>query len=123
MAIFSDSFCTEGLRQREMRRRDAAVIHVGAETTVMDKDGKQFQMLNQNVLIEIGAAMGPLWAKVPTTCGEGCRVALKPAGAIRGRTRKPPTLLLFVGKNMHGFLSYPLRGVAEATRTLGIGGG
>jgi predicted nucleotide-binding protein with TIR-like domain len=41
----------------EMRTCSAAVIHVGAEKRVMDTDGKEHLMLNQNVLIEIGAAM------------------------------------------------------------------
>jgi predicted nucleotide-binding protein len=41
----------------EMRTCSAAVIHVGAEQKMMDVDGKEHQMLNQNVLIEIGAAM------------------------------------------------------------------
>jgi len=40
-----------------MRDCDAAVIHVGAEMKLMGQDGQQHNMLNQNVLIEIGAAM------------------------------------------------------------------
>lgn len=41
----------------EMRSCGAAVIHVGSELRVMDSEGKEYRMLNQNVLIEIGAAM------------------------------------------------------------------
>jgi hypothetical protein len=41
----------------EMRTCSAAVIHVGAEQKMMDMEGKEHLMLNQNVLIEIGAAM------------------------------------------------------------------
>jgi predicted nucleotide-binding protein len=41
----------------EMRTCDAAVIHVGSEQRVMAGDGTEHRMLNQNVLIEIGAAM------------------------------------------------------------------
>jgi Predicted nucleotide-binding protein containing TIR-like domain len=41
----------------DMRSCDAAVIHVGAELRLMDAEGKEQKMLNQNVLIEIGAAM------------------------------------------------------------------
>jgi predicted nucleotide-binding protein len=41
----------------EMRTCSAAVIHVGAEQKMIDVDGKEHLMLNQNVLIEIGAAM------------------------------------------------------------------
>jgi len=41
----------------EMRTCDAAVIHVGREQVLIDKDGKEHRQLNENVLIEIGAAM------------------------------------------------------------------
>lgn len=40
-----------------MRSCEAAIIHVGAEVLMLSPDGKQHKMLNQNVLIEIGAAM------------------------------------------------------------------
>ncbi len=41
----------------EMRTCSAAVIHVGGEQKMMDAGGKEHLMLNQNVLIEVGAAM------------------------------------------------------------------
>ncbi|HTY48165.1 MAG TPA: TIR domain-containing protein [Steroidobacteraceae bacterium] len=41
----------------DMRSCDAAVIHVGAELRLLDQEGKEYRTLNQNVLIEIGAAM------------------------------------------------------------------
>lgn len=41
----------------DMRSCDAAIIHVGTDVRVMDSEGKEHKMLNQNVLIEIGAAM------------------------------------------------------------------
>lgn len=41
----------------DMRSCDAAVIHVGAEMRLVDVEGREQKMLNQNVLIEIGAAM------------------------------------------------------------------
>lgn len=41
----------------EMRACHAAVIHVGAEGTWKDGDGKEHPHINPNVLIEIGAAM------------------------------------------------------------------
>jgi len=41
----------------EMRTCAAAIIHVGTDLKVMDQEGKEHKMLNQNVLIEIGAAM------------------------------------------------------------------
>lgn len=41
----------------DMRACGAGIIHVGMERTVVDQDGNEHQMLNQNVLIEIGAAL------------------------------------------------------------------
>ena len=41
----------------EMRGCEAAVIHVGVEQKVKDADGNEVELVNQNVLIEIGAAM------------------------------------------------------------------
>ena len=41
----------------EMRSCSAGIVHVGAETKVIDADGVEHLMLNPNVLIEIGAAM------------------------------------------------------------------
>lgn len=40
----------------DMRSCQAAVIHVGADGVLFDKDGKQVPQINQNVLIEIGVA-------------------------------------------------------------------
>ena len=41
----------------DMRSCSAAIVHVGSETKVLDSEGAEHQMLNPNVLIEIGAAM------------------------------------------------------------------
>jgi hypothetical protein len=41
----------------DMRSCGAGIIHVGTERTVKDEDGAELHLLNQNVLIEIGAAM------------------------------------------------------------------
>ncbi len=41
----------------DMRSCFAAVIHVGAESELTDKDGQGHRQINPNVLIEIGAAM------------------------------------------------------------------
>jgi predicted nucleotide-binding protein len=41
----------------DMRSCSAAVIHVGVEAELTDKDGKGHVQINPNVLIEIGAAM------------------------------------------------------------------
>lgn len=41
----------------DMRTCDAAIIHIDAEQKLMNKETKEHIILNQNVLIEIGAAM------------------------------------------------------------------
>lgn len=41
----------------DMRSCSAAVIHVGAEQCMLGTDGSEISVLNQNVLIEIGASM------------------------------------------------------------------
>jgi predicted nucleotide-binding protein len=41
----------------EMRSCHAAVIHVGLEGVLIDKDGAEIPQINGNVLIEVGAAM------------------------------------------------------------------
>lgn len=41
----------------DMRGAGAAIIHVDAERTIVDKEGNEHVILNRNVLIEIGAAM------------------------------------------------------------------
>lgn len=41
----------------EMRSCSAAIIHVGKEIKLLDQEGSEHVFVNQNVLIEIGAAM------------------------------------------------------------------
>ena len=41
----------------DMRSCGAAIIHVDADQTITDKEGREHTLLNPNVLIEIGAAM------------------------------------------------------------------
>lgn len=41
----------------DMRSCSAGIVHVGTETRLLDADGDEHQVLNPNVLIEIGAAM------------------------------------------------------------------
>lgn len=48
----------------DMRSCAAGVIHVGAEGEYLDKDGNKFTKLNDNVLIEIGAALALYGKKV-----------------------------------------------------------
>jgi predicted nucleotide-binding protein len=48
----------------DMRSCGAGVIHVGAEGKYLDKDGNEHTKLNDNVLIEVGAAMALYGKKV-----------------------------------------------------------
>jgi len=48
----------------DMRSCAAGVNHVGSEGEYLDKDGNKFAKLNENVLIEIGAAMALYGKKV-----------------------------------------------------------
>lgn len=48
----------------DMRSCGAGVIHVGGEGKYLDKDGNEMTKLNDNVLIEIGAAMALYGKKV-----------------------------------------------------------
>jgi hypothetical protein len=48
----------------DMRACGAGVIHVGSEGKYLDASGKEFTKLNDNVLIEIGAAMALYGKKV-----------------------------------------------------------
>jgi hypothetical protein len=41
----------------DMRSCGAGIVHVGAELTLLDSEGKEHKVLNSNVLIEIGAAL------------------------------------------------------------------
>jgi len=48
----------------DMRSCSAGIIHVGAEGKYLDKDGNEHAKLNDNVLIEVGAAMALYGKKV-----------------------------------------------------------
>jgi predicted nucleotide-binding protein len=55
----------------EMRSCDAAVIHVNIEQRVTDDAGNEVDLVNQNVLIEIGAAMALYGEKFVLLVEEG----------------------------------------------------
>ena len=48
----------------DMRSCAAGVIHVGSEGVYLDKEGNEHRKINDNVLIEIGAAMAVYGKKV-----------------------------------------------------------
>ena len=47
----------------DMRSCGAAIIHVDADQTITDKDGREHTLRNPNVLIEIGAAMRKIYGR------------------------------------------------------------
>ena len=55
----------------DMRTCKAAVIHVSAERILVDEDGNRFPRINENVLIEIGAAMALYGTKFVLLVEEG----------------------------------------------------
>ena len=55
----------------DMRTCEAAVIHVSAESVLYDKEGNEVRRINDNVLIEIGAAMALYGAKFVLLVEEG----------------------------------------------------
>ena len=58
----------------DMRACNAAVIHVGVEGVLYDEDGNEFPQINENVLIEIGAAMALYKGKFVLLVEEGVRL-------------------------------------------------
>ena len=55
----------------DMRTCEAAVIHVSAEGVLHDEDGNEVSQINENVLIEIGAAMALYGEKFVLLVEEG----------------------------------------------------
>ena len=58
----------------DMRTCRAAVIHVGSEGVLFDKDGNEVPQINGNVLIEIGAAMALFAEKFVLLVEEGVKL-------------------------------------------------
>jgi Predicted nucleotide-binding protein containing TIR-like domain len=67
----------------DMRSCGAGVIHVGAEGKYLDKDGNEHAKLNDNVLIEIGAAMALYGKKVILLVEEGVALPSNLQGLYR----------------------------------------
>lgn len=80
----------------DMRSCAAGVIHVGAEGEYLDRDGNKHTKINDNVLIEIGAAMALYGKKVILLVEKGvfshptCRVCIAAILKVIGWTTKPP---------------------------------
>lgn len=69
----------------EMRNCQAAVIHVGAEGTYTDANGKEQPHINENVLIEIGAAMALYRANFILVVEDGLRLPSNLSGLYECR--------------------------------------
>ena len=67
----------------DMRSCGAGVIHVGAEGKYVDAEGKERAKLNDNVLIEIGAAMALYGKKVILLVERGVRLPSNLQGLYR----------------------------------------
>lgn len=67
----------------DMRSCGAGVIHVGAEEKYLDEEGKQYRKVNDNVLIEIGAAMALYGKKVILLVAKGVTLPSNLQGLYR----------------------------------------
>lgn len=69
----------------DMRACSAAVVHVGAEMTLLDSSGKEHKVLNPNVLIEIGAAMALYGRRFVLLVEEGTELPSNLQGMYQAR--------------------------------------
>lgn len=65
-----------------MRSCGAGVIHVGGEGKYLDGNGIEHSKINDNVLIEIGAAMALYGKKVVLLVENGVTLPSKSSGAL-----------------------------------------
>jgi hypothetical protein len=70
---------------RDMRSCGAGIIHVGVEQVIEDKDGKEHSLLNPNVLIEIGMAMGLYGSNYVLLVEEGTKLPSNLQGLYEAR--------------------------------------
>ena len=66
-----------------MRECGAAIIHVDADSVIVDSSGKEHTLLNPNVLIEIGAAMALYGSRVILLVKDGVQVPSNLQGLYR----------------------------------------
>jgi predicted nucleotide-binding protein len=74
-----------GKIMEEMRSCGAAIIHVENERTLVDADGNQEVVLNDNVLIEIGAAMALFGARFILVVKDGVKLPSNLQGLLELR--------------------------------------
>lgn len=71
----------------DMRASGAAIIHVDADRTIVDKDGNEHVLLNPNVLIEIGAAMAFYGRRFILLVRDGVKLPSNLQGLLKFGTR------------------------------------
>jgi predicted nucleotide-binding protein len=71
----------------DMRSCSAGIIHVGREQTVTDGEGREIPLVNQNVLIEIGAAMALYGSNYVLLVEEGVNLPSNLQGLYEARYR------------------------------------
>ena len=69
----------------DMRSCSAGIIHVSGERKVLDQEGEEHMMLNENVLIEIGAAMALYGNKFILLVEDGIRLPSNLQGLYTAR--------------------------------------
>lgn len=67
----------------DMRACCAGIIHVAEEKLLLDPDGTQYKVLNENVLIEIGAAIALYGNKIILLCHKGISLPSNLQGLYR----------------------------------------
>lgn len=67
----------------DMSKCQAGIIHIEGEETLIDKDGKIHHKINENVLIEIGAAIALYGKKVILLCQKGITLPSNLQGLYR----------------------------------------
>lgn len=69
----------------DLRSCGAGIVHVGAERSVMDAEGNKYAMLNNNVLIEIGAALALYGRRIILLVEEGTELPSNLQGLYQAR--------------------------------------
>ena len=69
----------------DMRGCSAGIIHVGVEQMIVDRDGVEHSLLNDNVLIEIGAAMALYGANYILLVEQGTKLPSNLQGLYEAR--------------------------------------
>lgn len=67
----------------DMRSCCAGIIHIEEEELLLDSKGKEHKVLNENVLIEIGAAIALYGKKIILLCHEGVSLPSNLQGLYR----------------------------------------